>query len=122
MEWVGRHPVGSESTMAVLAAVISELRLVHGVTKVTAEGFCWGEGCCCASAEPPPAVQVIIRQHLTGTARTPLKFFSSALQVAGMLQHWQPLTRCAAAAWVCALTGDHRQLCSSRHSSQPTTA
>jgi len=42
MEWVGRHPIGSESTMAVLAAVISELRLVHGVTKVTAEGFCWG--------------------------------------------------------------------------------
>ena len=50
MEWVGRHPVGSESTMAVLAAVISELRLVHGVTKVTAEGFCWGEGRCCAAA------------------------------------------------------------------------
>jgi dienelactone hydrolase len=45
MEWVGRHPVGSESTMAALAAVISELRLVHGVTKVTTEGFCWGAVC-----------------------------------------------------------------------------
>jgi dienelactone hydrolase len=44
MDWVARHPVGSETVMATLAALISELRLVHGVTKVTTEGFCWGAG------------------------------------------------------------------------------
>lgn len=115
MEWVGRHPVGSESTMAVLAAVISELRLVHGVTKVTAEGFCWGEGCCCASAESLPAVQMLMRQHLTGMARHP-QVLLTALQVAGMLQHWQPLTRCAAAALGCERF-HHGQLWPSRHSS-----
>lgn len=42
MDWLARHPIGSDSTTATLAAVISELRLVHGIDKVTAEGFCWG--------------------------------------------------------------------------------
>lgn len=42
MEWVGRHPVGNEGTMAALAAVISELKLMHGTSKIVTEGFCWG--------------------------------------------------------------------------------
>ncbi len=42
LEWFARHPVGSDKATAVLHAVISELRLVHGIEQVVTEGFCWG--------------------------------------------------------------------------------